>query len=76
MFMREHRWTTARLSEYLDGELSERDRVRVEQHTGMCPECSRIVAALRHTLRELMGLRDEPMPSVADGVIERLRRSW
>ncbi len=76
MFMRQHRWTQARLSEYLDGQLSQRDRERVEQHTGMCPQCSRVLATLRRTLRELMGLHDEPLPSVADGVIERLRRTW
>ena len=76
MFMRQHRWTAARLSDYLDGELPPRDRERVEQHTGMCPECSRVLAMLRRTLRELMGLRDEPLPSIADGVVERLRRSW
>ncbi len=76
MFMRQHRWTQARMSEYLDGELSQRDRERVEQHTGICPECSRLLATLRRTLRELMGLHDEPLPSIADGVIDRLRRSW
>lgn len=76
MFMRHHHWTASRLSEYLDGELSERDRERVEQHTGICPECSRLLATLRRTLRELVGLRDQPLPSVADGVIERLRRTW
>lgn len=76
MFMRQHRWTHARLSDYLEGELSQRDQERVEQHTSICPECSRVLATLRRTLRELMGLHDEPLPSVADGVIERLRRSW
>lgn len=76
MFMRRHMWTRARLSDYLDGELSERDRSRVEQHTGVCPECARVLATLRRTLRELVGLHDEPLPNVADGVIERLRRSW
>lgn len=76
MFMRQHQWTAARLSEYLDGELSERDKHRVEQHTAICPQCSRLLATLRRTLRELIGLRDEPLPSITDGVIERLRRSW
>lgn len=75
-FMREHDWTHAHLSSYLDGELSDRDRRRVEHHTGMCPECTRILATLRETLRELMALHEEPLPSVADGVLDRLRRSW
>ena len=75
MSMRRHRWTATRLSEYLDGELSDRDRACVEQHAGICPQCSRVLAQLRRTLRELMGLRDEPPPGVADAVIERLRRA-
>jgi len=75
-FMRQHRWTHARLSSYLDDELSARERRRVERHTGICPECQRVLATLRRTLRELMGLSDEPRPSVADGVIDRLRQSW
>lgn len=75
-FMRQHRWTQQRLSAYLDGELSDGERRRVEHHTDVCPECRRVLATLRRTLRELMGLHDEPLPSVADGVVERLRRSW
>jgi hypothetical protein len=31
---------------------------------------------LRRTLRGLVGLREERQPSIADGVVERLRRSW
>lgn len=42
----------------------------------MCPECSRVLATLRGMLRELVGRHEEPPPSVADGVIERLRRGW
>lgn len=75
MLTRDHHWTHAHLSDYLDDELSERQRRRVEHHAGMCPECRRLLATLRRTLRELTGLHDEPAPSVADGVIERLRRS-
>lgn len=76
LFMREHRWTQPRLSRYLDGELDARELRRLERHTGMCPECRRALAMLRRTVRELMGLHDDPLPGVADGVIERLRRSW
>lgn len=76
MFMRDHRWTGAHASEYIDGELSEGDRRRLERHAGMCPECRRMLATLRRTLRELTGLQQEQPPSVADSVIDRLRRSW
>jgi predicted anti-sigma-YlaC factor YlaD len=72
-FMREHEWTHAHLSGYLDEDLSLAERDRVEEHVGMCPQCQRVLRTLRRTLESLMKLPLEPRPSVADGVIERLR---
>jgi anti-sigma factor RsiW len=73
-FMREHRWTHAQLSEYLDGELGEDERARLEEHVRWCPECRRVLESLRRTVEGLMGLRVATPESVATGVIERLRR--
>ena len=73
-FMREHRWTRARFSDYLDGDLRERQRQRVEQHLYWCPECRRALESLRRTLKGLMGLRTTPAESVAPSVIDRVRR--
>jgi anti-sigma factor RsiW len=72
-FMREHDWAHARLSEYVDEELSTEERQRLEEHVSMCPQCRRVLATLRRTVESLMGLGDEPGPGVADGVIQRLR---
>jgi anti-sigma factor RsiW len=72
-FMREHEWSHARLSEYIDEELSSDERRRLEEHVSMCPQCRRVLATLRRTVEGLMGLRDDPRPGVADGVIERLQ---
>jgi anti-sigma factor RsiW len=72
-FMRDHRFTMSHASEYLDGELDERGRRRVEGHTGICPACRRLVESLRRTVDALRGLRGEPEATVADAVIERLR---
>ena len=74
-FMREHRWSGARFSSYLDGELSEPERRRLEAHASICPECGRMLATLRQTLRGLRGLAPDspPPPGLADSVIERLR---
>jgi anti-sigma factor RsiW len=72
-YMREHRWTHAHLSAYLDEELADEDRARVEEHVGICPQCRRVLATLRRTLERLRGLSREPQPQVAEGVIERLR---
>jgi anti-sigma factor RsiW len=72
-YMREHRWTHAHLSDYLDDDLTTRERQRVEDHVGICPHCRRVLRTLRRTLESLTQLSAEPRPRVADGVIERLR---
>ncbi|CAN5511420.1 hypothetical protein BH20ACT15_BH20ACT15_03500 [soil metagenome] len=72
-FMREHRWSHAHLSEYLDRELDPGERERLEAHTGICPQCSRVLATLRRTLESLRLIGAEPHSPIADGVIERLR---
>jgi anti-sigma factor RsiW len=73
-YMREHRWTHAHLSDYLDDDLSPEERERIEDHVSICPHCRRVLRTLRRTLESLMELPAGPRPSVADGVIERLRR--
>jgi anti-sigma factor RsiW len=72
-YMREHRWTHAHLSEYVDGELPDDEIVRVEEHTSICPHCRRVLATLRRTIEGLGSLRAAPEPDLADGVIARLR---
>jgi anti-sigma factor RsiW len=73
-FMRDHRWTQDRLSDYLDGDLREPERERVERHVHWCPECRRVLETLRRTLKELMELRATTGESIAPSVIDRLRR--
>jgi anti-sigma factor RsiW len=57
------RWTD-QLSDYLDGELSEGERVTLEAHLQTCDECSELLAELRaviaraRTLEELPPRRD------------------
>jgi anti-sigma factor RsiW len=72
-YMREHHWTHAHLSDYLDQDLTDAERERVEDHLSMCPHCRRVLRTLRRTLETLMELPPEPRPSVAEGVIDRLR---
>lgn len=45
-----------RLSSYLDGELSERERGRLEQHLSWCPSCRRMLTNLRRTVAGLRRL--------------------
>ena len=72
-FMRDHEWTHEHLSEYIDGALRERERERVEEHVGVCPQCRRVLATLRKTVAGLGSLMSPPAPpGLADGVIGRL----
>jgi len=73
-FMRDHRWTQAHMSDYLDGDLGKPERDRVEEHVHWCPECRRLLESLRRTLKGLMELRATPAESIAPDVIDRLRR--
>jgi anti-sigma factor RsiW len=72
-YMREHRWTHAHLSEYIDEELGNAEAARVEDHVSICPHCQRVLATLRRTLAGLRALPVEPEPGLAEGVMERLR---
>lgn len=76
-FMRDHRWTSAHLSEYIDHELDEPARRRVEEHVGLCPKCHRMLATLRRTVSGLGSLRRRTVPApgdaVAEGVLDRFR---
>ena len=71
--MLDHRFTMARASEYLDGDLSAEGRRRVERHTSVCPQCRALIASLRQMLEALPGVAASPRPGLADGVLERLR---
>lgn len=72
--MLDHRFTRTHASEYLDGELSATSRRRVERHSSVCPQCRELLASLRRMLQALPGLGATSQASVADGVVERLRR--
>lgn len=49
--------TRARLSEFLDGELSVPDRELVQAHLDGCARCRRVLEELRQTVALLRGLR-------------------
>jgi anti-sigma factor RsiW len=73
-FMRDHHFTGAHMSDYLDGELGPDERARIEEHVHWCPECRRMLQSLRRTVEGLMRLRVPAPETVAADVIDRLRR--
>lgn len=75
-FQRDHRLTRRASSAYLDGELNDQERARIEQHTHVCPGCARMIVSLRRTLTALGALRETETSGegmVADRVLRRLR---
>ena len=70
----DHRFTAAHASEYLDGQLPDAGRRRIERHTSVCPQCRMLLTSLRRMIETLPRLAAPPFSGVADGVLERLRR--
>ncbi len=69
-----HEALRERLSAYLEEELEESERVRVEEHLESCPDCRREYRELRHVVDLLRRLPSpDPPPELADRVIARLR---
>ena len=54
---RDHRWAQSRYSEYVDGELPEREQRRLAEHEDLCPDCGRVARTLRRMLVLLPGIR-------------------
>ncbi|MHB0858098.1 MAG: anti-sigma factor family protein [Anaerolineae bacterium] len=57
-----HRFAAANLSAFLDGELSGRDRARVQRHLQGCATCQSEVESLRETVAQLRSLPLRPLP--------------
>lgn len=66
-----------RLSDYLDGELSEEERRQVEVHLAGCDECTRFggeFGAVVTALRERLGAASDVPSEVARRLDESLRK--
>jgi anti-sigma factor RsiW len=50
---------TERLSEYVDGELEEGERVALESHLQSCADCSSLVKDLRRVVRRARTLKQQ-----------------
>lgn len=66
-FWRDHRWAPSHMSAYLDGELAQGRRARMERHTVQCHECRRLLEGLRRLLGALQRL---PPPNNGIGSVE------
>ena len=55
-FERDHRWAPGQMPAYLDGDLPEGPRARMERHLSECSECRRVLASLRLMIDRLAAL--------------------
>ena len=64
------------MTAYLDGELDDRDRARLETHLADCPHCSEYLAQLRVTIDALGHVEiDELSDEALDDLVD-LYRQW
>ena len=61
----------ARSSDYLDGDLSFRERLMVRHHLMFCPSCRRFIRQMRLMQATLRAMPEETVPDV-DALAERL----
>lgn len=68
----------AHLSDYLDGDLGARTRVRIMRHLARCEHCRALLDSLTRTLEQLrsLGTRDQasPAPATVRAIVERIER--
>jgi anti-sigma factor RsiW len=73
-FARDHRWSQAHMSEYVDAELTARDRERIERHARDCSECRELLASLQQMISALATLPAPPAESVDVSVLAGVRQ--
>lgn len=64
------------MSDYLDGALTDQDRVRLEAHLADCPHCSAYLAQLRATIDALGTATPEDLPDQAVDDLVELYQRW
>ncbi|MFO7573270.1 MAG: zf-HC2 domain-containing protein [Gaiellaceae bacterium] len=73
---RECEETRALMSDYVDGDLDDELRRRVERHVRFCPRCHAVLGNLRETLARLRGLGDDRPGDEEEAVAARVSRAW
>jgi anti-sigma factor RsiW len=73
-FARDHRWSQAHMSEYVDAELSARDSERIERHTRECSACRELLTSLQQMISTLATFPGRPAESVAGSVLAGVRQ--
>jgi anti-sigma factor RsiW len=62
------------ITDYLEGALPERDRIRFEEHLAICESCREYVAQLERTMEVVGVVREQELdPEVRDGLVAAFR---
>lgn len=64
------------MAAYLDGDLSDRDRARLERHLAACRHCSEYLAQIRATIDALGHVEPGDLPEDAVDDLVALYRRW
>jgi anti-sigma factor RsiW len=64
------------VTDYLDGSLSRRDRVRFEEHIAACGNCTQYVEQFRETIRLTGTLRESDVPPEAEAALLEQFEAW
>jgi anti-sigma factor RsiW len=65
------------MTDYLDAELADPARIRVDRHVRFCPRCRRALGNLRITIDRLAGLGSASIePPDDDAIAERIAARW
>lgn len=62
------------ITDYLEGALPERDRIRFEEHLELCDACREYVAQFERTIELVGAMRESELdPAMRDGLVEAFR---
>ena len=64
------------ITDYLEGTLSEVDRLRFEQHLAECRHCRTYLLQMRQTIQALGKLPEETIPDEVKSQLLRAFRDW
>ncbi len=64
------------ITDYLEGTLPERDRVRFDAHLEECPYCVNYLVQMRETAAALGSLREEALPASLRADLLEAFRGW
>lgn len=64
------------VTDYVEGELDSADRLRFEEHVGICPPCRGFLSQMRVTRRVVGSVPHEPVPAALEQALVDAFQDW